>query len=243
MHAHQDLLPSLYCFLYKIIDYAGLFPPASLPLEDAIRNYIQYRTMPEKWMLSRFIIPATKLRDLSRLIDSGLAWEGPLTVSVLGQGGADRLVFLTRLEADVQAVSEFRAKFGNRVLLDVYEVHWPASEPRDLVGASSLLAEVLPFLEQMGLSAFFEVLFGEGWESQARFLIQAISAHRSDFRMGFKLRTGGVIADAFPTPGQVAFALCACRDAGVPMKFTAGLHHPVRSFREEVGTKDLLGGN
>jgi hypothetical protein len=33
-----------------------------------------------------------------------------------------------------------------------------------------------------------------------------------------------------PAPEQVAFVLHACLAAGVPLKFTAGLHHPLRHF-------------
>ncbi len=46
-----------------------------------------------------------------------------------------------------------------------------------------------------------------------------------------------MIADAFPFPEQVARAIAAARDAGVPMKATAGLHHPVRHYNGGVQTK------
>jgi hypothetical protein len=50
--------------LRGLIDYAGLFPPASLALPDAIRNYQTYRGGPHAWMLARFVIP-TALADQS----------------------------------------------------------------------------------------------------------------------------------------------------------------------------------
>jgi hypothetical protein len=56
-------------------------------------------------------------------------------------------------------------------------------------------------------------------------------------RFGYKLRTGGVTADAFPTAVQIAEALLAATQHHVPIKFTAGLHHPLRQFRDEVVTK------
>ncbi len=43
-----------------------------------------------------------------------------------------------------------------------------------------------------------------------------------------KIRTGGVTPDAFPTPARVARFLVAAADAGVTVKATAGLHHPLR---------------
>jgi len=51
------------------------------------------------------------------------------------------------------------------------------------------------------------------------------------------MRTGGITADAFPTPAQIASALVTPATHQVPIKFTAGLHHPLRQYREEVHTK------
>ena len=49
-------------------------------------------------------------------------------------------------------------------------------------------------------------------------------------RIGFKLRCGGKNAAAVPSVERVAHTITVCRDARVPLKFTAGLHHPVRRF-------------
>jgi hypothetical protein len=61
------------------------------------------------------------------------------------------------------------------------------------------------------------------------------------------MRTGGVTADAFPTSAQIARALVTAATHKLPIKFTAGLHHPIRQFRDEVKTKmhgflNVLGG-
>ena len=44
-------------------------------------------------------------------------------------------------------------------------------------------------------------------------------------------------ADAFPPSAQIASALVTSATQHVPIKFTAGLHHPIRQFRDEVKTK------
>ena len=45
--------------LSELFDYAGLFPPARLDLDTAVRNYACYLDEPEAWMLSRFVVPAS----------------------------------------------------------------------------------------------------------------------------------------------------------------------------------------
>ena len=67
-----------------------------------------------------------------------------------------------------------------------------------------------------------------------------LAEHNSDedaATFGYKLRTGGVTADAFPTSAQIASALVTPATHQLPIKFTAGLHHPIRQFRDEVKTK------
>jgi len=47
------------------VDYAGVFPPASLPLDQAVANYGRYRTGANAWMLGRLVIPAARLGDVA----------------------------------------------------------------------------------------------------------------------------------------------------------------------------------
>ncbi|HNB52399.1 MAG TPA: hypothetical protein PK530_10670 [Anaerolineales bacterium] len=229
----SQVLPSLYSLLFQAIDYAGLFPPADLALEPAMRNFIRYQTWSERWMLSRFILPVGQLEALVKLIENGLAWEGELGFSVLGR--ADPAMFRVGVAQDVAAVKGFRARFEGRARLDAYETRFITVTRKET--AEGMLAEVIPLLTGAGLVPFFEAPFGAGWEARAEALIQALAEMPAEARAGFKLRTGGVTANAFPSPEQVAWALCLCRDVGIPMKCTAGLHHPVRSYRAEVGTK------
>ena len=83
-------------------------------------------------------------------------------------------------------------------------------------------------------------VFWEAPPERAEQAIALIAGHNSDQKaatFGYKLRTGGVTADAFPTSAQIARALVAAAGHQLPIKFTAGLHHPIRQFREEVKTK------
>jgi hypothetical protein len=68
-----------------------------------------------------------------------------------------------------------------------------------------------------GVRAFWELAPGRG-------LSGAVAAVR-EARAGAKIRCGG--ATVPPVEGVAAF-VAACRDAGVPFKATAGLHHAIR---------------
>jgi hypothetical protein len=68
-------------------------------------------------------------------------------------------------------------------------------------------------------------------------LIAGHNAEESASTFGYKLRTGGVTADAFPISAHIARALVAAARRQLPIKFTAGLHHPIRQFRDEVKAK------
>lgn len=50
-----------------------------------------------------------------------------------------------------------------------------------------------------------------------------------------KFRTGGLSADLFPTIPELADAIVAAVEAGVPFKATAGLHHAVRHTDPATG--------
>jgi hypothetical protein len=237
-HRRVAMPPGLHALLEGAIDYAGTFPPARLSLEEAVRNYARYRQEPEQWMLGRFIYPAARLRELDAYAD--LFREGrPFCFSVVGRGGSDEEGWITGIQADLDAAEAFRQRHQPRVVTDVYETKLPArlgppSSWKDLIRAG------LRLLDRWtgGVTAFFEHDLGPEWRSSLPLVLAAIAeaASTGGRRAGFKLRCGGLEAKAFPSVEQVAFVLCACRDAGVPLKCTAGLHHPIRRFDAGVGT-------
>jgi hypothetical protein len=55
---------SLRALLTNLIDYAGLYPPAALPLAAVAENYERYRASPESWILNRLVLPHGKLNEV-----------------------------------------------------------------------------------------------------------------------------------------------------------------------------------
>jgi hypothetical protein len=53
-------------FLSSIIDYAGLFPPATLSMADAVAEYARARSGPDAWALGRFVVPHARLPEFGR---------------------------------------------------------------------------------------------------------------------------------------------------------------------------------
>ncbi len=59
---------SLRILLSDAIDYAGLFPPASLEMPAAAQNFARYLNGEFRWMLGRFVVPAERLLELEKLL-------------------------------------------------------------------------------------------------------------------------------------------------------------------------------
>jgi hypothetical protein len=82
------------------------------------------------------------------------------------------------------------------------------------------------------VETYFELVFDAGWRDDVPAAIGAVAAIGGRV----KLRCGGAFV---PSIEQVGLVIACCRDAGVPFKATAGLHHPVRRG-DEHGFLNLL---
>lgn len=240
----QIVTPSLRAMMSGLIDYAGLFPPAKLPLDEAMTNFAQYRAESDQWMLSRFIIPASRLSEVTADMLATATLDAPFSFSILGRGGATLDDFLDNLQADIEAILAFQSAYSERVITDLFEVKLPLTmlTAQDSEGVQELLRQSADLLAQVGtVIPYYEVVLNDAWEDTVTFAVNNLAQFNSDSpatpNVGFKLRCGGVTPDAFPTVAQVAFAIATCRDANLSMKATAGLHHPIRHYNESVQTK------
>lgn len=187
--------------LAGVVDYAGLFPPAALEMPAAVAEYAAARANGDAWMLGRFVLPAARLGEFADARPRG---------AVATDAWALSAIVRDRTAADRQAVDTFNAWShdlgaavdtveGKPVSLD--GIDWLAETYR---GRADLFVEV------------------PGDES-ARWLERAKACG-----VKAKVRTGGLTADAFPSPAALIAFIDAALRLGVPFKATAGLHHAVR---------------
>ncbi len=75
--------------LERLVDDAGLFPPTSLSMADALARH---RSVHHPMLTGRFLVPGARLDELSELLD------GPVDVHVIGPGTTsdDRIRVLAR---------------------------------------------------------------------------------------------------------------------------------------------------
>jgi len=230
-------------FCDKIIDYAGLFPPASLKLDVSFDNFINYRNSEFNYIIANFICPVKLLSQLSDLIKNKYPQEKDIPISIIGRGGYNSEDFSNNLKEDLYLCQEFIKNSGNSCESNFFEVKLPddlitSHDPDKISEFLHSVSESVKNSVSQTVFIFFEGHIGTDWKKNIGSLIKGLNIHNtSENNAGFKLRTGGVEAYSFPSTETITYSIRDCLDKAVPMKFTAGLHHPFRHFNESVNTK------
>lgn len=202
-------MSAIRVLLRNSIDYAGLFPPAGLPMSQAAANYARYRADAAAWALGRFILPASRLPELAATAQETFQVQPdtrPWRLSVLA--GPD-------LEADLDQVAAFNHRHASAgsapATVDTLEV-----KASSVGGIEDTMRRIPGHLQ-----VYLEVPI----DQDPAPLIGAIARQGA----GAKVRTGGITRDAFPRTSDLVRFLQTCIGARVPFKATAGLHHPLRA--------------
>ncbi|MEU7777112.1 hypothetical protein [Micromonospora parva] len=202
--------------LTGLVDDAAVFPPGSATLPDALAAHRQHRAAWYADLVGPLLVPASTVAagELSGLVDPD---EG-LVVGVIGDTGIGNLPFaLSFLAPDgvtARQVEVAVAKRGEDPLPGIAELLRLTGE---LAGVEAIYAE-LPLT--FGLMGALDAL---------------VAARADGVPVAAKFRTGGLAAELFPTPADLAAVICACRDRDLPFKLTAGLHQAIRHLDPETG--------
>ena len=197
---------SIRILLAGIIDYAGLFPPSEVSMAEAVLNYATYKNSNYNWMLGRFIVPAARLDEF---------WETARDFVSRDTKSGWRLSILAGedIYEAIRKTDDFNALNAPHILCDTLEVR--ATTESKIENTVNALPDYL--------TAYFEIPNNERLADLVSTL--AFLGQRA------KIRTGGVTADAFPNPHEIIRFVRTCLAANVPLKATAGLHHPLRCFK------------
>ena len=217
---------TLRALLEHSIDYAGMFPPCRLELEPALTNQAHYLRLPGRWMLNAFVLPIGQFEAAKRFFPQFEPIH-PLCISALGPKAENAAAFREALAEADEGIRMLSKHNVDLVSISQLEMFLPHDVDLGLLQEAHSILGSLP-------------AFWEAPAERAERTIALLAEHNSNEdhpTFGYKMRTGGVTADAFPASAQIASALVVPATHQVPIKFTAGLHHPLRQYREEVQTK------
>lgn len=198
---------SMRLLLNRIVDYAGLFPPASLDMASAVGQYAEHASGPFAWAMGRFVLPSARLEEFERDGAAALPHESARSWALSALVSSD-------VEEDIERIVQFNERHrdvrSGAVLVDTVELK---------VHGRGEVAHAAELLDRH-FASYMEVPVAEDPAE----LIAAIA----DTHAKAKIRTGGVTPEAFPATAQVVRFIASCVEHGVAFKATAGLHHPWR---------------
>jgi len=205
-----------------LIDYAGLFPPSSLSMTEAVAEYRRIRSEEHHWVAGRFLCRASQLTELAAAATATFpSGEVPWQVGVIfdgapGESGAESTEFHAEMDP-VMSIAAAEAKLNE-------------STPTSLAAVLDAMLSITP-----DIVAFVEVDRETSITEQITLVARELGRRR---RIGgVKLRCGGITPDMFPTSAEVVEFVISCTNERLPFKTTAGLHEPIRRFDARLGAE------
>jgi hypothetical protein len=200
------MVPPLYA---GIVDDASVLPPGEAGLAAALTAFERHRDAWYAPMIGCFLVP-------SSVVDFDRAWPA----QPLG------LVNDTALTALPAAVAKLRASGA-----EVRQVE--AAVARRGEDMQPGLGELVRFAgETSDLTVYAEIPLSWGLLAA---LDRVAEARGSGLPIAPKFRVGGLAAELYPTPVELAAVICACRDRNLPFRLAAGLRHALRHTDPETG--------
>jgi len=202
----STLVPKLFAAL---VDDASLLPPSFTGLPDAVAKHGEHRSAWFAGLLGPLLVPGSS-------IDGGLPAR-ELPVALVGDVPMSAVpIAVDKLRAGGAVIRHLEAPVARR-----------GEDPQPGLVQLRALAGQHPDLE-----VYAEIPLSWGLLAA----LDTVAEIRAEgVRMAPKFRVGGLAAELFPTPVELAAVVCACRDRGLPFRLAAGLRHAIRHTDPETG--------
>ncbi|WP_204293811.1 hypothetical protein [Actinoplanes campanulatus] len=201
----STMVPPLYAGL---VDDACLLPPSPVGLDDAVLKHQEHITSWYSDLIGSLLMPASLL---------GTERVPRLTAALIGDVPAAALPnTVEKLRSSGVLVRHLEAAVARR-----------GEDPQPGLATLRTFAAAgtgLPLYAEIPLS----------WGLLAA--LDSVAEARADgVPIAPKFRVGGLAAELFPTPVELAAVICACRDRELPFKLAAGMRHATRHTDPETG--------
>jgi hypothetical protein len=218
--------------LERLIDDAGLFPPAERPMRAALRHHARHAESAYWWVGGRFVVPASRLDELATARTPA---DGPLDLSVILDAGTLGAKGDT-VRADLHRIDRITGQPG--VTVSSLEAKLPQLA-FDGAAVQRIVADIAERFPSAEIAFWYESAYDAGWttppDNWITVLANARTTAPANVTLGAKVRCGGQTAGATPSVPDLAAFLTAAHAHDVPWKATAGLHHPVRGEHGVAG--------
>jgi hypothetical protein len=202
----STLVPPLFAGL---VDDASLLPPSYIALADAVGKDGEHRAAWYAGLLGPLLVPASMVGADLAARDLPVALVGDVAVGAV-------VVAVEKLRAAGADVQHLEAAVARR-----------GEDPQPGLADLRTLAG-----HDADLQVYAEIPLSWGLLSA----LDTVAAFRAaGQRIAPKFRVGGLAAELFPTPVELAAVICACRDRELPFRLAAGLRHAIRHTDPETG--------
>ncbi|HEX5204609.1 hypothetical protein ACFQS1_07655 [Paractinoplanes rhizophilus] len=202
----STLVPPLFAGL---VDDASLLPPSFTSLPDAEAKHGEHRAAWFARLLGPLLVPASLIGGELPARELPVALIGDVPVGAVPAA-------LEKLRAAGAVVFHIEVPVARRG-----EDPQPGlTELRALAGADKDLDVYAEIPLSWGLLGALDTV---------------AECRAAGLRLAPKFRVGGLAAELFPTPVELAAVLCACRERELPFRLAAGLRHAIRHTDPETG--------
>ncbi len=235
-------MKSLNIFMQELLDYAGLYPPTNLTLQESLDNFSNYYFHKQKDWLGNFILPVNKIDETILILKEQNTFQklnNKACFSIIISTCENISEYSNILENDILLIKKLIHKFENKIIIESIELFPPkeifkSNNSNKTIDILNILKDKFSGIKSIK-QLYCEIPFIENMNQYVE-QISNFNAHYSN-KFAVKLRTGGVTPAQIPPAIQIAKAIRICAEQKVPVKATAGLHVPVPNDNRHVGAR------